>query len=174
MGKLPKPSSGAVLEEPRNLPARCFRAHPPSPMSPRVRPPAGTLAPSSSRRHRHLSPTWPTLTHPSRWFFLSYQQTPRRPALAPGVDHNLAQQWPKHLGCPSPPHGRPVGPPTPPQGLPPPHGHQAPSHRNAAAWSIGTRLALVQTISLQPRHPCTCTPQTKNWRNLHRVATTHG
>ena len=24
MGKLPKPSSGAVLEEPRNLPARCF------------------------------------------------------------------------------------------------------------------------------------------------------
>ena len=48
MGKLPKPSSGAVLEEPRNLPARCFRAHPPSPMSPRVRPPAGTLAPSSS------------------------------------------------------------------------------------------------------------------------------
>ena len=25
MGKLPKPSSGAVLEEPRNLPARCFR-----------------------------------------------------------------------------------------------------------------------------------------------------
>ena len=25
MGKLPKPSSGAVLEEPRNLPARCFQ-----------------------------------------------------------------------------------------------------------------------------------------------------
>ena len=73
---------GAVLEEPRNLPARCFRAHPPSPMSPRVRPPAGP------------SPTWPTSTHPSRWFFPSYQQTPRRPALAPGMDRNAAQQWP--------------------------------------------------------------------------------
>jgi len=84
-----------------------------------------------------------------------------------------AQQWPKHPGCPSPPHGRPAGPPTPPQGLPPPHGRRAPCHRNAAAWCIGTRLALVQTISLPPRHPCTCTPQTKNWRNLHRVATTH-
>ena len=46
-------------------------------------------------------------------------------------------------------------------------------HRNAAAWYIGTRHALVKTDSLQPRHPCTCTPQTKNWRNLHRVATTH-
>ena len=66
-------------------------------MLPRVRPPAGTLAPSSSRRHRHLPPTWPTSMHPSRWFFPSYQQTPRRPALAPGVDHNAAQQWPKHL-----------------------------------------------------------------------------
>ena len=51
MGKLPKPSSGAVLEEPRNLPARCFRAHPPSPMTPRVRPPAEN------------SSTWPTSTH---------------------------------------------------------------------------------------------------------------
>ena len=105
--------------------------------------------------------------------FPSYQQTPHRPTLAPGVDRNAAQQWPKHLGRPSPPHGRPVGPPTPPQGLPPPHGRRAPSHRNAAAWCIGTRLALVQTNSLPPRHPCTCTPQTKNWRNLHRVATTH-
>ena len=150
-----------------------FPAHPPSPMSPHVRPPAGTLAPSSSRRHRHVPSTWPTLTHPSRWFFPSYQQTPRRPALAPGMDRNAAQQWPKHLGRPSPPHGHPVGPPTPPQGLPPPHGHRAPCHRNAAAWSIGTRLALVQTISLPPHHPCTCTPQTKNRRNLHRVATTH-
>ena len=104
-----------------------FPAHPPSPMSPRVRPPAGTLAPSSSRRHRHLPPTWPTSTHPSRWFFPSYEQTLRRPAFAPGVDHNAAQQWPKHLGRPSPPHGCPVGPPTPPQGLPPPHGRRAPA-----------------------------------------------
>ena len=56
MGKLPKPSSGAVLEEPRNLPARCFRAHPPSPMTPRVRPPAET------------SSTWPTSTHPAVGF----------------------------------------------------------------------------------------------------------
>ena len=136
-----------------------FPAHLPSPMSPRVKPPAGT------------SPTWPTSTHPSRWFFPSYQQSPRRPALVPGVDSNAAQQWPKHLGRPSPPHGRPVGPPTPQQGLTPPHGRRAPSHRNAAAWSIGTRLALVQTISLPPRHPCTCTPQTKNRRNLHRVTT---
>ena len=45
-----------------------FPAHPPSPMSPRVRPPAGTLAPSSSRRHRHVPSTWPTSTHPSHWF----------------------------------------------------------------------------------------------------------
>ena len=36
------------MEDPPNLPARCYQAHPPSPMSPRVRPPAGTLAPSSS------------------------------------------------------------------------------------------------------------------------------
>ena len=36
------------------------------------------------------SPTWPTSTHPSRWFFPSYQQTPCRPTLALGVDHNAA------------------------------------------------------------------------------------
>src|SRR6185295_5798056 len=105
--KLPKPSSGAVLEEPPNLPTRSFRY-------------------TRQARCRHVSdlppehsPTWPTSTHPSCWFFSSYQQNPRRPALAPGVDHNAAQQWPKHLGCPSPPHSRPVGPPTPPQGLSP-------------------------------------------------------
>ena len=152
---------GAVLEDPPNLPVRCFRH-------------------TRQAQCRHVSdlppepsPTWPTSTHPSRWFFLSYQQTPRCPALAPGVDRNAAQQWPKHLGRPSPPHGRPVGPPTPLQGLPPPHGRRAPCHRNAAAWSICTRLALVQTISLPPRHPCTYTPQTKNLRNLQRVATKH-
>ena len=42
--------------EPRTLPARCFRAHPPSPMTPRVRPPAET------------SSTWPTSTHPAVGF----------------------------------------------------------------------------------------------------------
>jgi len=41
-----------------------------------------------------------------------------------------AQQWPKHLGRPSPPHGRPAGPPTPPQGLPPPQRHYM-VHRHA-------------------------------------------
>ena len=40
-----------------------------------------------------------------------------------------AQQWPKHLGRPSPPHGRPAGPPTLPQGLSPPHGRRAPCRR---------------------------------------------
>ena len=74
---------------------------------------------------------------------------------------------------PSPPHGHPVGPPTPPQGLSPLHGRRTPCHGNAAAWCIGTCLTLVQTISLPPCHPCTCTPQTKKWCNLHRVATTH-
>jgi hypothetical protein len=49
-------------------------------MSPCVQPPAGALAPLSSRRHRHPSPTSPMSMHPSRWFFPSYQQTPRRPA----------------------------------------------------------------------------------------------
>jgi len=159
------------LEEPRNLPARCFRAHPPSPMSPRVRPPAGTLAPSSS-----LTPS-PSLSD-------SADVNASQPLVFPEPPTNstlsrlgarsgspAAQQWPKHLGRPSPPHGRPAGPPTPPQGLPPPHGRRAPCHRNATAWCIGTRLALVQTISLPPHHPCTCTPQTKNRRNLYRVAT---
>ena len=66
------------MEEPPNLPARCFRH-------------------TRQARCRHVSdlppehsPTWPTSTHPSRWFFPSYQQTPCRPALAPGVDHNAA------------------------------------------------------------------------------------
>src|SRR6185503_16704073 len=56
LGKLPKQSSGAVLEEPPNLPARCFRH-------------------TRQARCRHMSdlppehsPTWPTSTHPSRWF----------------------------------------------------------------------------------------------------------
>ena len=44
------------MEEPRNLPARCFQAHPPSPMTPRFRPPAET------------SSTWPTSTHPAVGF----------------------------------------------------------------------------------------------------------
>ena len=161
MEKLSKPSSGGGFGAPAKPSRAMFPAHPPSPMSPCVRPPAGTLSDLAES------------THPSCWFFSSYQQTPCRPALAPGVDRNAAQQWPKHLGRPSPPHGRPVGPPMPPQGLPPPHGRRAPCHRNAAAWSIGTCLALVQTISLPPRHPCTCTPQTKNRCNLHRVATKH-
>ena len=56
MGKLPKPSSGAVLEEPPNLPARCFRH-------------------TRQARCHHVSdlppehsPSWPTSTHPSHWF----------------------------------------------------------------------------------------------------------
>ena len=39
--------------------------------------------------------------------------------------------------------------------------HPITFNRNAAAWYIGTRHALVKTDSLQPRHPCTCTPQTR-------------
>src|SRR6185312_2851167 len=158
-------------EDPPNLPARCFRAHPPSPMSPRVRPPAGTLAPSSSltpspslsdsadvdASQPLVFPELPTNSTPSRLGARNGSQRGPAVAQASGPPFSTARSSGRasNATARSPAFA----------------GRRAPCHRNAAAWCIGTCLAFVQTISLPPRHPCTCTPQTKNWRNLHRVAT---
>ena len=49
-------------------------------------------------------------------------------------------------------------------------------HRKVSRLRMVVKLPATATPPHGPsasRHPCTCTPQTKNWRNLHRVATTH-